>query len=59
LGWFKRGEFWKIGRFFDIMFGREEREELKVLAIENHKLCFDIPQILIIVLGFFQQNMGF
>jgi hypothetical protein len=27
--------------------------------IENHKLCFDITQILSVVLGFFvQQNMG-
>jgi hypothetical protein len=56
LGWFKRGEFWKTSRFLDTKFGREE--ELEVLAIENHELCFDIPHILIIVLGFFSTKHG-
>jgi hypothetical protein len=37
---------------------KEEYEELEVLAIENHILCFDIAQILNVVLDFFQQNMG-
>jgi hypothetical protein len=59
LGWFKRGEFWKTWRFLNIEFGREEKKELEVLAIENHKLYFDIPHILIVVLENFQQNMGF
>jgi hypothetical protein len=39
-------------------FWKEEQEELKVLVVENHKLCFDIAQILSVVLGFFQQNIG-
>jgi hypothetical protein len=58
LGWFKKGEFWKIKRFLDIKFGRVEREELEVLARENHKLYFDIPLILIVVLGFFSTKHG-
>jgi hypothetical protein len=58
LGWFKRGEFWKIGRFLDTKFGKEEREELEVLAIENRRLYFDIPHILIVVLGFFSTKHG-
>jgi hypothetical protein len=53
LGLFKRGKFWKTRRFLDIKFGKEEREELEVLAIRNHILYFDIPHILIVVLGFF------
>ncbi len=28
---------------------REEYEELEVFVIENHKLCFDITQILSVV----------
>jgi len=34
-------------------FWKEKQEELKVLVVENHKLCFDITQILSVVLGFF------
>jgi hypothetical protein len=37
----------------------DRREKGVVLAIENHKLYFDIPHILIVVLKIFQQNMGF
>jgi hypothetical protein len=58
LGWLKRGEIWKIGRFLDSKFEREEREELEVLAIENHRLCFDIPHILIVILGLFSTKHG-
>ncbi len=32
---------------------RGKQEELEVLGVENHKLCFDITQILSVVLGFF------
>ncbi len=34
-------------------FFREEYEELEVLAIENHTLCFEMARILNVVLGFF------
>jgi len=33
-------------------------EELEVLGVENHRLYFDITQILSVVWGCFQQNMG-
>jgi hypothetical protein len=39
-------------------FLKEEQEELKVLVVENHKLCFDIAQILSVVLGFFSTKHG-
>jgi hypothetical protein len=31
---------------------KEKQEELEVLAVENYKLCFDIAQILSVVLEF-------
>jgi hypothetical protein len=37
---------------------KEEYEELYVLAVENHRLCFDLAQILNVVLDFFSTNMG-
>jgi len=57
LGWFKKGRVLKnkkkrkkneIGRFFGRRIG-----ELEILAVENHKLCFDITHILSVVLGLF------
>ncbi len=35
-----------------------KQEELQVFAVENHRLYFDIAQILSVFLDFFQQNMG-
>ncbi len=32
---------------------REEYEELEILVVENHRLYFDITQILNVVLGLF------
>jgi hypothetical protein len=40
-----------------IFFGRII-EELEVLVVQNHKLCFDITQILSVVLGFFSTKHG-
>jgi len=37
---------------------REKQEELEVLRVENHKLYFDITQILSVVLGFFSTKHG-
>jgi hypothetical protein len=37
---------------------RKEYEELEVLAIKNHKFCFDITHILSVVLGFFSTKHG-
>ncbi len=34
-------------------FREEEEEELQVLVIKNHKLCFDITQILNVSLDYF------
>ncbi len=42
-GWLKKGEFWRTrGREKKMRSFKEEYEELEVLAIKNHKFCFDI-----------------
>ncbi len=38
--------------------GSFKEKELEVLAVENHRLCFDITQILSVVLGFFPTKHG-
>ncbi len=57
----KGGEFWRIKensrRWVREFFGRRIGE-LEVLAVRNHKLCFDIAQILSVVLGFFSIKLG-
>ncbi len=35
-----------------------EKYELEILAVVNHKLCFDITQILSLVLDFFSTKHG-
>jgi hypothetical protein len=37
---------------------KEEWEELEVFAVENHKVYFDITQILSVLLGFFSTKLG-
>ncbi len=38
---------------------KEEQEELQVLVVENHKLHFDITQILSVVLDFFNKTWNY
>jgi hypothetical protein len=59
LGTTQRGRFWKKKKtFLDTILGKSVRS-CKNYVIKNHKFYFDIPQILIVDLIFFQQNMGF
>ncbi len=40
------------------VFFKEEYEELQILVVENHRLYFDITQIVSVVLRFFSTKPG-
>ncbi len=37
----------------------KKEQELQVLAIENHKFCFNITQILSVILDFFNKTWDY
>jgi hypothetical protein len=54
-------KFWKTKEEYEKMrqgVYKEEWKELEVLAVENHKVYFDIAQILSVLLGFFSTKLG-